>query len=205
MEEIIDLKPLELKEDQLHETLDSGNMIVLRSQSDFIYIVRKDNSFFLFSHRPGSAEGGRKKYEDDEKGRAILKNLVSIAEFMYEASFDDSMDIRGVMVSAEEGILSMFPLDDSMGGMEIEFEIPGEKREEGLEEDNFIDENIDGDDQQYSEENEQVLLIVSSFRLHILYSGRFLQGKACEILAVRPNTIRKRICKAQQKIYLAGL
>ena len=150
MDEIIDLKPLEPNEENLHETLDEGNMIILRSQADFIYIIKKDNSFFLFRHSPGSEEGGRKKYEDDEKGRAILKNLVSIAEFMFQARFGSEMDIRGVMVAAEEGILSMFPLDESMGGLDIEFEIPGARREEDI----LRNKKIVGHDRQYSDENE---------------------------------------------------
>jgi hypothetical protein len=125
MKETIDLKPLALTEDDFNAALSDGHMAVLRAGRDFLYILRKDAAFFMFSHTPGLPDGGRKKLPDDEKSRAILKNLVNIADSGYEVIFSKTMDIRGVLVSAEEGILELFPIDDEMGGVDIEFVIPG--------------------------------------------------------------------------------
>jgi hypothetical protein len=126
MEETIDLKPLALIEDDFHAALSDGHMAVLRAGRDFLYVLRKDAAFFMFSHTPGSPDGGRKRMPDDEKSRAILKNLVKIADSGYEVGFAETMDVRGVMAGAEEGILELFPIEADAGGADIEFAIPGE-------------------------------------------------------------------------------
>jgi hypothetical protein len=129
VEDTIDLKPLALTEDNFFEALSNGHMAVLRSERDFLYILRKDAAFFMFSHTPGSSDGGRKKLPEDEQSLAIMKNLVKISENAYEVTFSEDMDVRGVMVSAEQGILELFPMEDNTGGADIEFVIPGEEKE----------------------------------------------------------------------------
>jgi hypothetical protein len=126
-EETIDLKPLALAEYDVFKTLSDGHMAVFRAGRDFLYVLQADGAFFIFSHTPGAPAGGRKKLEKDEKSLAILKNLIKIAESAYEVTFSKTMDIRGVMVSAEEGILELFPIESGEGGVDIEFIIPGEK------------------------------------------------------------------------------
>ncbi|MDR1068502.1 MAG: hypothetical protein LBL36_04575 [Clostridiales Family XIII bacterium] len=130
MEETIDLKPLALAEDDVFTALSDGHMAVLRAGRDFLYILRKDAAFFMFSHMPGSPEGGRKRLPEDEKSVAIVRNLIKIADSAYEVTFAEAMDVRGVMVSAEEGILELFPIGDEEGGADIEFVIPGENGED---------------------------------------------------------------------------
>ncbi|MDR2610902.1 MAG: hypothetical protein LBC58_05545 [Clostridiales Family XIII bacterium] len=124
MEETIDLKPLALTEKDFYAALSDGHMAVLRSGRDFLYILHKNAAFFMFSHTPGSPDGGRKNMPDDEKSRALLKNLVKIADRGYEVTFSETMDIVGVMAGAEEGILELFPIEEEAGGADIEFVIP---------------------------------------------------------------------------------
>jgi hypothetical protein len=126
MEETIDIKPLALTEDDFNAALSGGHMVALRSGRDFLYILRKDAAFFMFSHTPGSPDGGRRRMPDDEKSRAIVKNLVKISDSGYDVTFAETMDVRGVMAAAEEGILELFPITGAAGGADIEFIIPGE-------------------------------------------------------------------------------
>jgi len=131
VQDTIDLKPLALTEDDFFNALSDGHMVVFRSERDFLYILRKDAAFFMFSHTPGAEEGGRKKYPEDEKSLAIVKNLVKISDSAYEVTFSEEMDTMGVMVSAEQGILELFPMEGDVGGADIEFVIPGEGDEAG--------------------------------------------------------------------------
>jgi hypothetical protein len=121
MNETVDLRPISKDENSLHEALKASEMVVLRSETHFLYVLSKDANFYLFSHVPGTPEGSRKSYPDGEEGRALLKNLVGISETAYAVTYDDKMDIRGVMAAAEEGILSMFPIEAGQGGAEVDF------------------------------------------------------------------------------------
>jgi hypothetical protein len=47
-----------------------------------------------------------------------------MSDSVYLIEFDDKLDIYGVMYSAEDGILSMFPGDNRDGDAVVDFEIP---------------------------------------------------------------------------------
>lgn len=112
-----------LAEDKIIEQLNAGNMVIVRSKNDFIYILDFNSEFHLFSHTPGSPGGGQKRFPKDEKYTATIRSLGKLADFVYMAEFDKSMNIYGVMCSAEEGILSLFPGDDRNSDSDIEFVI----------------------------------------------------------------------------------
>ena len=65
-----------------------------------------------------------------------MRKLASLADGVYMATFDKSMNLFGVMATAEEGILSMFP--GEMGDDDvIEFIVPGEMASDEDNQDNF--------------------------------------------------------------------
>ena len=110
--------------------LAAGNMVIARSKNEFLYIVAYNNEFHMFSHTPGAPGGGQKKFPNDEKYTATVKQITELADFMYLCEFDKSLNLYGVMFTAEDGILSMFPGENRDGDQSVEFIIPGESNEE---------------------------------------------------------------------------
>jgi hypothetical protein len=113
--------------DRALKELSDGNMIVARSNNDFLYVVEFDGKFHMFSHTPGSPGGGQKQFPHDEKYTAVIRKLTDLADALYKVDFDKDMNLYGVMYAAEEGILSMFPGDSRDNDEDIEFVIKGEE------------------------------------------------------------------------------
>ena len=111
--------------DQVLKELSDGNMVIVRSKNDFLYMLEFDGQFHMFFHAAGAPGGGQKQFPKDEKYIAVVKKLAGLADGVYKATFDKDMNLYGVMATAEEGILSMFP--GNMGDDDvIEFILPGE-------------------------------------------------------------------------------
>lgn len=122
--ENVNLELIPKDSDRLLEELGQGHMVIVRSKNDFLYILDFDGKFHMFSHTPGAPGGGQKQFPKDEKYTAVLRKLVDLADAVYKAEFDRELNLYGVMASAEEGILSLFPGDDRDKDSDIEFVIP---------------------------------------------------------------------------------
>jgi hypothetical protein len=122
--ESISLDLLPKDGERLEKELAAGNMVAARSRNDFLYILERGDKFHMFSHTPGAPGGGRKQFPKDEKYTAVIRKIADVSDSMYLIAFDAEMDIYGVMHSAEDGILSMFPGDDRDGDAVVDFEIP---------------------------------------------------------------------------------
>ena len=110
--------------DRILSELSSGNMVIARSKNDFLYILNFNDEFHMFSHTPGAPGGGQRQFPKDEKYTATVRKVVDLSDAVYLCEFDKSMNLYGVMYSAEEGILSMFPGGDRNSDEELEFIIP---------------------------------------------------------------------------------
>jgi hypothetical protein len=122
--ESINLDVLPKDGERLARELAKGNMVAARSAGDFLYIIERDGRFAMFSHRPGAPGGGKKEFPKDEKYKAAIRKIADMSDSIFLVEFDPAFDIYGVMYSAEEGILSMFPGDDRDGDATVDFEIP---------------------------------------------------------------------------------
>ena len=127
--ENINLNLLAKDGDKMLEELGKGNMVIARSKNEFLYIIDFDGKFHMFSHTPGASGGGQKQFPKDEKYTAVIHKLAILSDSVYLAEFDKDMNLYGVMASAEEGILSLFPGDDRDKDMDsdIEFVLPDKK------------------------------------------------------------------------------
>ncbi len=123
MEKVIDLVIIPADGDRLLAELARGRMVAVRSKCDFLYVLESRGGFHLFSHTVGLPQGGQKQVPKDEEYTAVIRNLGNLADAAYSVGFDRRLSLYGVMESAEEGILSTFPIDD-LEGM-IEFIVPG--------------------------------------------------------------------------------
>jgi len=110
--------------DRVLSELSSGNMVIARSKNDFLYILDFNDEFHMFSHTPGAPVGGQRQFPKDEKYTATVRKVVDLADAVYLCEFDREMNLYGVMYSAEEGVLSMFPGGDRDSDEELEFVNP---------------------------------------------------------------------------------
>jgi len=105
------------------QELASGNMVIARSKNDFLYILDFDDQFHMFSHTPGAPGGGQRQFPKDEKYTATVRNLANISDAVYLAEFDKDLNLYGVMYTAEEGILAMFPGEDRDSDGVVDFSV----------------------------------------------------------------------------------
>ena len=129
MDDIIDLEVLGKNGDRVLEELERGKLIAARSKDDFLYILARGGTYHMFTHAVGSPEGGNKRFPKDEKYTAMVKSLATVADAVFAATFDEKMNLFGVLASAEHGILSMFPGAGEDEDGVITFSIPGEDDE----------------------------------------------------------------------------
>lgn len=128
--ENINLNLLPKEGAKILEELASGRMVIARSKNDFLYILKFDDKFHMFSHSPGNDGGGQKQFPVDEKYTAAVKKIADLSDTLYTAEFDKELSLYGVMASAEEGILSMFPGDDRNVDSDIEFVLPNKDNQD---------------------------------------------------------------------------
>jgi hypothetical protein len=119
----VNLEPLPKEGNRLLTELEHGHMVIARSKNDFLYVLDFDGMFHMFSHTPGAPGGGQKQFPKDEKYTAVIRQLADLSDAVYKAEFDRELNLYGVMASAEEGILSLFPGMDRDMDSDIEFVI----------------------------------------------------------------------------------
>ena len=125
MENNVNLEMLPKDGERVLKELAAGHMVVARSKNDFLYIFDFDDEFHMFSHTIGAPGGGQRQFPKNEKYTASVRKIADMSDSLYLAEFDKNMNIYGVMYTAEEGILSMFPGDGTGDGL-IDFSIPDE-------------------------------------------------------------------------------
>jgi len=117
----VNLEILPKDGERILKELDAGNMVIVRSKNDFIYILDDDGQFQMFTHTSGAPGGGQNRFPKDEKHTATVRKLADISDAVYMAEFDKSLNILGVMYTAEEAILSMFPGEDRNADGVVDF------------------------------------------------------------------------------------
>ena len=123
----IDLDLLPKDGERALKELSDGNMVIMRSKNDFLYMLDFDDQFHMFSHTPGAPGGGQRQFPKDEKHIATVSKLADISDAVYMAAFDKGMNLYGVMYTAEEAILEMFPGGDRDADGMVDFGLPDEE------------------------------------------------------------------------------
>jgi len=124
MEDKIKLEVLPKDGDRILEELSKGNIVVARSKNDFMYVLDEGGEYRLFSHTPGTQTGGRNSFPKNEKHTAIIRSFAEVSDALFMIEYDRKMNFYGVLASAEEGILSMYPGDDRDADETVEFFVP---------------------------------------------------------------------------------
>ncbi|MDR0818810.1 MAG: hypothetical protein LBN43_04475 [Oscillospiraceae bacterium] len=114
------------------DSLRAGNLIAVKSKNDFMYVILRKGEYQMFLHTIGAPNGGTKRFEDNEKYAAIVKNFAQLSDLAVEVAFDEkTMNIYHVMASAEEAILTEFPGDDRDLDETVDFTPPNELEDDG--------------------------------------------------------------------------
>jgi hypothetical protein len=127
MENNIKLDVLPKDGDRIIAELSKGNIVAARSKNDFMYVLDEGGEYRMFSHTPGTPSGGRNSFPKDEKYTAIIRSFAELADSLFLVEFEKGMNLFGVLASAEEGILSMYPGNNRNADETVEFFIPQEK------------------------------------------------------------------------------
>ena len=122
--ENINLDILPKDGERLLTELAAGNMVIARVKNDFMYILDFDGQFHMFSHTPGAPDGGQRQFPKDEKHTATVRTMADLSDAVYLVEFDKNMNLYGVMSTAEDAILSMFPGDDRDSDGMVDFMAP---------------------------------------------------------------------------------
>ena len=127
MESNITLDVLPKDGNRIVEELSKGNMVAARSKNNFMYVLDDGGDYRLFSHTPGTPNGGRNSFPKNEKNTAIIKSFAEMSDALFLVEFDRKMNLFGVLASAEEGILNMYPGNDRDADETVEFFVPNIK------------------------------------------------------------------------------
>ena len=122
--ENINLDMLPKDGERMLKELAEGNMVVTRSNNEFLYVIVFDDQFHMFTHTPGAPGGGQRQFPRNEKYTATVRNLAEISDAVYLVEFDKNLNLYGVMATAEEGILEMFPGEDRDSDGMVDFSLP---------------------------------------------------------------------------------
>ncbi len=108
---------LEKDGDQLLKVLDEGGMVAIVSGMEIMYVFIRNNQYQCFIHELNGEEGRYKAWDINERNRAMLSNLDSAADQLFEIRYRPEMNYMGVMVAAERGIVNFM---DYIGALPVE-------------------------------------------------------------------------------------
>ena len=97
---------LEKDGEKMMQVIENGGMVAIVSGMEVMYTFVYNNQYQCFIHKFDAPDGRRKGWEINERNRAMLKNLDSAADQLFEITFQPDMNLMGVMVAAERGIIN---------------------------------------------------------------------------------------------------
>lgn len=120
-EQKIQLSPLKKEEAKITKSVKEGDMVAVLSGMEMMYIFYYMGSYHCFIHPFDSEEGRRKAWEDNERNTAMLDNLSAAADQLFLVKFDPTMNLMGVMVAAEKGIISFLDMTGQLPAEDMDF------------------------------------------------------------------------------------
>ncbi len=100
------LRLMEKDGDRLIRALGNSKMVGILSGMEIMYVFVFRDAYQCFIHKMDAEEGRRKSFPLNERNTAMMKNLVSAADQLFEITPKPDMDPLGVMIAAERGIIS---------------------------------------------------------------------------------------------------
>ena len=117
----IELGPLGKEKGKISGSLDAGNMVAVVSGMEVMYVFLHQKQYFCFIHPFDSEEGRKKAWAVNERNTAMLDNLYSAADHLFEIRFQQGMDYLGIMVAAEKGIIAYLDMTGQLPAEDMDF------------------------------------------------------------------------------------
>ena len=118
--------------DKLIRALGNAKMVAVLSGMEIMYVFVFRDQYLCFIHKFDAEEGRQKAFPVNERNTAMMKNLTSAADQLFEITPKPNMDPMGVMVAAERGIISYLDMTGQLPAEDVDFmdwEKPGEPEE----------------------------------------------------------------------------
>lgn len=137
----IQLQLLEKDGEKLLAALNEGNIVAVLSQMEIMYVFIFRDAYQCFIHKMDAEEGRRKTWEINERNTAMLKNLTAVADQLFEIVPKPGMNLMGVMVAAERGIIAYLDATGQLPAEDQDFmswqDAPENKDDKGAEHENL--------------------------------------------------------------------
>jgi len=133
-EDKIELSFLDKEKEKITDSLKEGDMVAVLSGMEIMYVVLLRDMYRCMIHKFDAEEGRHKSFEVNERNTAMLNNLNSAADQIFRIKFAKHMDLMGVMVTAERGIISYLDMTGQLPAEDVDFmgwqEAENQKEEE---------------------------------------------------------------------------
>lgn len=120
-EEKIEIGPLGKDGEKMMKSVEDGNMVAVLSGTEIMYTFIYRNKYQCFIHPIGEEEGRYRSWDINSKNRAMLKNLDSTADQLFEIKYDKKLNYMGVMVTAEQAIYNFLCTIGQKPGEDVNF------------------------------------------------------------------------------------
>lgn len=115
------LRLMEKDGDKLIRALSNAKMAAVLSGMEVMYVFVFRDHYQCFIHKLDAEEGRRRGFPVDERNTAMIKNLASAADQLFEITPKPDMDPLGVMVAAERGIVSYLDMTGQLPAEDVDF------------------------------------------------------------------------------------
>lgn len=115
------LRLMEKDGDRLLRALSNGKMVGVLSGMEIMYVFVFRDAYQCFIHKMDAEEGRRRSFPVDERNTAMMKNLVSAADQLFEITPKPDMHPMGVMTAAERGIISYLDHAGQLPAEDVDF------------------------------------------------------------------------------------
>ena len=117
----VELGPLGKEKGKILNSLRSGSMVAVLSGMELMYVYPLNGDYHCFIHPLDSEEGRHKAFEVNERNSAMLDNLYSAADALFEICFEPGLNLMGVMVTAERGIIGYLDMTGNLPARDMDF------------------------------------------------------------------------------------
>lgn len=117
----IELGPLGKEKGKITASLKAGKMVAVLSGMELMYIFLIRGQYHCFIHRMDAEDGRRKSWPVNERNTAMLDNLYSAADALFEVRFHPDMDLLGIMATAEKGIIGYLDMTGNLPAEDMDF------------------------------------------------------------------------------------
>ena len=117
----IELGPLGREKGKIIASVDAGNMVAVLSGMELMFVFRQHEQYHCFIHKFDAEDGRHKAFPVNERNTAMMDNLHSAADALFEIKYEADMDRLGVMVTAETGIIRYLDMTGNLPAEDMDF------------------------------------------------------------------------------------